>query len=301
MGIRFQDVTRSEVLGHLANSFEHARGRSYMYMDENYNAPWDHKNYFFDLLCSFPEKERVALEQQIDLQMASTGIKRIMDQGCARAKSLRKTTNHFADRFPYNRFFAYGLSGSLEDMDLGFLKEDDEIDEVEEISLNEFGIHPFDDYSKRDEEGKVRFFGIERDLHTAMKDFPFPLDLVITQNTYYHLSFPWMAFKHTADSLAVGGVAIVKSMPPFMIYDEQEKPIKIHSFLEYLQEDNLGYELVKSSYQDSHPLLAVIKRRDSPFRTHLHIGSVDRGEFKSYRTVYSRNLVRDDLIPIDFF
>jgi len=289
-------LTRKELEGLLSYSFEDHRGRGYFYNDINFD---DHASYeiIYDKLIShFAVDERETLETQIESQMSKPVLLRIMDQGCGYATTLSRITHRFAAKNMGGQFLGYGVSGDLKVMSLGFKKSRFELTEEEKTLIEKYGIHPFNTYRH----DNVQFFGIEDDLHQVMGSFPYNLDLVLSDHTYFHLIAPWLALKRTADRLTVGGVAMIRTLFQLGVRTFSHDQIKDEEFLGILEEENPGYELL-SSHCRGHRTLAVIKREDVTFKTNLHLGLVIDGKYKYLNSFYSKNPTGKDLIAVDTF
>ena len=219
-----------------------------------------------------------------------------MDQGCGHANTLRKITHRFGRKYPAGKFFGYGVSGDLESMWLGHKKGDWDLTTEERELIERHGIHPFDSYG----ESNARFFGIEEDIHKVMKNFPYELDLVVSDNTYFHLLAPWMALKHTADRLSVGGVAMIRTIP-FDVDHILQSSISQNKLLRLLRRNNPDYEIISPPPEKDRRLLAVVKRAKTEFKTDIHISIVSEGDSRSVRSFYSRNPRRQNLVAIDMF
>ncbi len=291
-------ITQAELEKTLASVFESHRGKGYYYMDHDHDHPMRETAY--DLLLSyFDDNQRRVIESQIQRTMSQIGTRRIMDQGCDHANSLSMITRRFSEQYPENEYHGYGVSGSLNDMWLEERTWENDMTIQQEELLRDHRIYSFKSWNDRAE--NAQFFGIEDDIHKVMKRFPFPLDLVFSDNTYFHLFMPWLAMKRTADKLAVGGVALIRTLFQFPVDSATGRPMSDHSLVELLGKDNPEYEIISSNPERSRRVLAVVKNGDAEFKTNQYICSVETAECdsKSIRTFYSKKQQPVDFLAID--
>ncbi|MBI2102406.1 hypothetical protein HYT55_01085 [Candidatus Woesearchaeota archaeon] len=281
--------TRDELEQTLASVFESHRGQGYAYMDHDYDRPMTETAY--DRLISyFDDDRRKLITSRVQETLSRAGTHHLMDQGCGHANSLNMVARRFARQFPQNEYRGYGVSASLEDMWLGQRAwEDDEMIEDDDKLLEKHNVCPFRSWD--DEKENVRFFGIEEDVHKMMEQFPYPLDLVFSDNTYFHLFMPWLALKRTADKLAVGGVAVIRTLFQFSVDSTTGRPMSERSLVELLEKDNPDYHILSSDLQRGRRVLAILKNGEAQFRTNQHICRIEtlqRGGYKYVGTFYSR-------------
>jgi len=293
-------ITREELDNLLASIFEQHRKSGYFYNDCGGRCDPDWINTYDKILSKFDNEQKEFIENLVKSKMSLPGIHRIMDQGCAHANSLRELTERFVKEYPTNHFEGYGVSGSLKDMWLGSREWDREITPEQAKLMEKHGIHPFVSY-RDEEERNVRFFGIEDDIHKVMKDFPYELDLVISDNTYFHLVAPWLALRRTADRLSVGGVILVRTCFTSGVDYTSGRLMSNETILRNLRGDNPEYQIVNSSPNKSHPTIAVIKTREVEFKTNQYLSLVSEGSHRYIRSFYSRDNPRLDCIAIDTF
>ena len=292
-----QGMTNVDLESMLKSAFSHHLGRGYFYNDCNFDDPSSYVIIYDKILSQFGSLRGV-VEGKIFQQMSHEGVHRVMDQGCAHAVTLSRLLPRFSEQFPCGQFEGYGVSAHLKAMWLGRLKREYDFTDEEKSLFTENGIQPFWAYDNRYAQSNIHYFGIERDIHQVMKHFPFPLDLVISDNTYFHLVAPWMALKRTADCLAIGGVAIIRTLFIRKLRYMSGRKMSDSQYLHLLHKSNPDYEIIHSSLDDVHPVLAVIRHGNSAFRTHLHCGNVVH-EGKYLCEVYSRNMQKDDLLSLD--
>lgn len=293
-------ITREELSDILTSTFESHRGQGYFYNDADYDDPASYVIIYDKFLSRFDDDQRRLIEGQINTKMSEPSVHRIMDQGCGHANTLREITLRFGGQYSAGSFFGYGVSANLEAMWLGHKEQDPDLTEETRKLVENHGIHSFSSY-RRDEDTNVHFFGIEDDIYRVMKDFPYELDLVISDNTYFHLVAPWMALKRTVDKLSLGGVAMVRTILESGVDHISQRPISREILLTLLQRDNPDYEIFSSSPESRHPVLTLIKKGKADFKTNIHLSLVSEGEHRYIRSFYSTNLQRDDLIAIDTF
>ena len=176
-------------------------------------------------------------------------------------------------------------------MHLGLKEWSSDFSDVDRDNLERYNIQPF---MRRYSPKNTRFFGIESDLHKTMKSFPYLLDLVFSDNTYFHLTVPWLALKRTFDRLNVGGVALVRTidLPNKWFNDE----LKTKKFLSSLRDNNPSYKIFNA--KSGHEILGVIKNDDKPFITNLYVGKLERENDYNILTVMSDDS-NDNLLRLD--
>ncbi len=282
----------------LVESFAGHLGRGYFYNDCNYDDPASYVIIYDKILAQFGS-DRSKIEEKIFNQISKGVVARVMDQGCAHGVTLSTLLRRFSTQFPTTRFEGYGVSADLKSMWLGRLKRDYEYSDAEKVLVTEKGIRPFSSYVCGEEEGPVRYFGIERDVHCVMKDFPFPLDLVISDNTYFHLVAPWLSLKRTVDSLAVGGVAMIRTLFVTQLRYMTGRIMGRGQYVDLLRRANPSFEIYHSSFRGHHPVLAVVRCDNVPFKTNVHIGRVVGVNTNYLHTFYSSRQVPDGLVSLD--
>ncbi|PIN75824.1 hypothetical protein COV18_01430 [Candidatus Woesearchaeota archaeon CG10_big_fil_rev_8_21_14_0_10_37_12] len=291
-------ITEDELVASFEAQFELHRGRSdYFYSDCGGRLSLDWQNVYEKLLDCFDPSQREQLENQVNSLFSQPGTHRIMDQGCGHAMSLNETTLRFAREHPNQHFEGYGLSTSIEDIWIGSKAEFNSLTSEEFDLLEKHGIRALKLLTAPE---NTAFFGIEKDLHTALRNFPYNLDLVFSDNTYFHLVVPWMAAKHTAERLTRGGIALFRTIFQNRIIDTSTEPILEAELVKHLQDNNPGYEILTSSPRYGRLVLAIIKQKDSPFITNQHIGWKHNDSGRYLKTVYSEHLQKG-MIAIDDF
>ena len=288
-------MQHSELEEILASAFESHREKGYFYMDCGGRHHGDWINIYDKILSSFNDDQRKFLEQQVQSTMSRPGIHRIMDQGCGHAQSLREVTVRLASHYPQNKFIGYGLSGSLKDIWLGGRKFDFHITSDQQRLIKVYGIQPFQEKGENYE-----FFGVEDDLHTVMLRFPYLLDLVVSDNTYFHLAVPWLALKRTVDKLTMGGIALIRTLFNSKVNTFTQKVIADVQVLNNLRKDNVDYEVFSVNSKQDHRVLAIIKRGDNFFKTNLYLGWVEEEGYKKVKLFYSRK-PQLNLLAVDNF
>ncbi|MBI4152796.1 hypothetical protein HY495_03735 [Candidatus Woesearchaeota archaeon] len=275
----------SKLERYLAAAFERVRDDSYLYLDEE-GIIYD------ELLGNFSAGQKERLQQQIAKTMAKPGVHRIMDQGCGYANTLWKVTSNFAQAHTNNQFEGYGVTAALRYMRSGRNKKDQTEWTQEDEFAGRYGMYPF-----ASTVGNASYYGLEKDLHTAMRDFPRQLDLIISDHTYFHLAAPWLVFKHTADRLRVGGTAIIRNLfyKPVHIRPEEVLGLSPKEIVQRLEEINPGYDFLLEKNDRISTTLAVIRRKqDVPFRTNISLRFVGWGYGQ-----YFRETPDDDFVSID--
>ncbi len=286
-------ITSVELDEHLKEVFESHQGKGYLYMDHDHGQPMRETAYD-RLLLYFDDNQREIIEAQIQRTMSQSGTHRIMDQGCGHANSLSAMTRRFSKKYPENEYHGYGVSASLEDMWLGHRTWEDDMTPQQEELLKDHEIYSFESWNDQPE--KVSFFGIEDDLHNVMERFPFPLDLVFSDHTYFHLLLPWLALKRTADKLAVGGVAMIRTAFTYKVSSDSGRQMSERSLVKLLQRDNLDYNIISPTSFGMHRVLAIIKNKETKFRTNQYVALVDDYAVESF---YSRKPQPADFLAID--
>ncbi|MBS3169788.1 hypothetical protein J4210_04850 [Candidatus Woesearchaeota archaeon] len=271
---------------YLATAFEQVRGASYSFLDEEGNV-------YDELLRNFSAEQQERLLQQISRTMAKPGVHRIMDQGCGEGNTIWKITSNFAQAHPDNQFEGYGVTAALEYMKSGnSTKDPAEWSQEEDEFAHQYDMYPFASTVKN-----ASLYGLEQDLHTAMRDFPRQLDLAISDHTYFHLAAPWLVFKRTADRLRTGGTAIIRNLfyEPVYIRPEEVLGLRPTEIVRRLEEINQGYEFLLEETDRISATLAIIrKRQDVPFRTNISLRSV-RWDLSHY----FRETPNDNFLSID--
>jgi len=294
------EIRKSELEERLAAAFRSEREGGYGYMDcGGRHHPW--KNIYYKILSAFESGERQTIEKAVTQRMSVPGIHRIVDQGCGHAQSLRETTITLAQKYPENEFLSYGITGCLKDVWLGGKVFDfAETPEQREL-VQKYGIHSFQERGRN-----YQFLGIEDDIHSVMKQFPYEVDLIFSDNTYFHLVSPWLALKCTADKLSVGGVALIRTIFNSYVYDSSYQRIEEEKIVNTLQQHNPHYEIISPTPGMDHRVLAIIKRGEAPFKTHQYLAWVeektfDNTRYRNVRTFYVTTTmpVPSPFLPID--
>jgi len=293
------EMKQQELDERLASAFESVRGRGYFYSDcgGRHHSNW--KNTYDKILSAFECNEQKIIEEAVALRVLQPRVHRIMDQGCGHAQSLLELTLKLAQKYPENEFLGYGITGCLNDVWLGGRVFDFRITKEQQKLVQEHGIHSFQERGKN-----YQFFGTENDIHKVMKQFPYELDVIFSDNTYFHLAAPWLALKQTMDKLSVGGIALIRTLFNSYIYNFSHQKMKEEEIVENLQEHNPHYEILSSTARMDHRVLAIIKRADTPFKTHHYLAWVDEKSFDDqiYRntiTFYSKLSPPADFLAID--
>ncbi|MDO8655826.1 MAG: hypothetical protein Q7K45_01180 [Nanoarchaeota archaeon] len=296
--LKIVGIRKSELEERLATSFKSVLGRGYFYMDcGGRHMPW--KNIYDKILSAFEDSKRETIEEAVAQKMSLPGIHRIMDQGCGHAQSLRETTLTFVRKYPDNEFLGYGITGCLGDVWLGGKVFDFQETPEQRKSVKEYGIHSFQERGRN-----YQFFGIENDIHTIMKKFPYEVDLIFSDNTYFHLVAPWLALKRTVDKLNVGGVAMVRTLFNAKVHTFSYQEIDEEDIVNNLRQDNPHYEILSPTPGMDHRVLTIIKRGEAPFKTHQYLAGVEQKSFDDTRYINARNfysptLLRSPFLPID--
>lgn len=262
-------ISREEIYRRLNEDFErHVKGRGYFHMDDGgrYYPSW--VNEYDRLLGFFPRDIVSHIEGLVSSSMSRSGTHRIMQQGCGHASSLDFLLRRLAIRFPNSNFEGYAIGGDFNSLCLGLRDFDSDLTKEERRRKLEHGILPI---MRRYSPSRVRYFFMERDIHQAMMDFPNQLDLVFSDNTYMHLTLPWLAMKRTIDKLAVCGVAVVRTIR----LSDRIQCIglgKSNDFLDHLRRLNPSFRIYDAESGEGHAVVVVVKNEEKPFRTDLKMG-----------------------------
>ncbi|MBS3169787.1 hypothetical protein J4210_04845 [Candidatus Woesearchaeota archaeon] len=297
-------ITEVELEQELAQEFDHIKDKKYTFFDQGFGEDERRrkiKHTFPRLLESFDRQTRQFLEDKIfdhfDEQEKQQQTCRIMDQGCGKAFSIRVATFDYEFMSRHTICFeGYAVGGALKQMTaLGRARRN--TPPAEEKKTVPQIYHFPKPANRHGVEQNVRFYGIADDLHRVMKEFPYELDLVFSDMTYMHLLAPWLAFKRTVERLAVGGVALVRtltnniySIPERVVIDVSGEMINDSFLLNQLRESNhSNYDLFTSS--DEVPVTtAVIRKGDEPFRTDMYLGTIkDDSGRESIQCVYTED------------
>ncbi|MBI4152797.1 hypothetical protein HY495_03740 [Candidatus Woesearchaeota archaeon] len=298
-------ITEAELEKRLSQRFNLIKQITYPCMDQVDErfleigvADTKRKPTFPRLLGYFDRQTRQFLEEKIfdhfDEQEKHQHTCRIMDQGCGVGNSIKEATFDYEWMSGHSVLFeGYAVGGSLKQMTaLGRARRD--TPPAEEIMERPRIYHFPKPKPQYGVEQNVRLFGIAEDLHTVMKRFPYEVDLVFSDRTYMHLLAPWLAFKRTVERLAVGGVALVKTLSAGQkLKNLSGKRVNDSFLLDQLREGNHpSYDLLScSSGLNYGKTVAVIRNGSEPFRTDIYLGSIKNAweREESIQCVYSKD------------
>lgn len=293
------EMKLQELEERLASAFESAKKIGGFYSDcgGRHHSNW--RNIYDKILSAFDSSEQDIIEGTILQTMSQPGVHRIMDQGCGHAQSLLGITQKMASFYPDNEFLSYGITADLKEVWLGgkvfYFKETDE----QRRLVKEYSIHSFQESGRN-----YKFFGIEDDIHTVMKKCPYELDLIFSDNAYFHLVAPWLALKRTVDKLKVGGVAMVRTLFNATVHTFEDREMEEEEIVNNLRRNNPDYEILSPTAGQDHRVLVIIKREDIPFKTHQYLAwvdekSFDKNVYRNARTFYSTMPMQSLFLSID--